>query len=108
MPAVLAKPTIHAFTAGTVHSVRSVARFFDKSKPWVGLMLRRGKLRGSRIDGTGNWMIDGESVRELYGRLMLASDLAGAEPTRLPEDQSKAAAKQALKDLGNLNKGVKS
>jgi hypothetical protein len=52
-------------------------------------------------------MIDGSSVLELYGRLLLASDAAQTQPSKLPEDRSNRAAKQALKDLRKLNKGVK-
>lgn len=105
--AVLTRPTIRDFQAGTVHSAKFVAAFFGKSKQWVRIQAQRGRLRASRIDGTGNWMIDGSSVLELYGKLLLASDAAQATATKLPEDRSNRAAKAAMKDLRKLNKGAK-
>ena len=68
--------TIHHFLTGGVYGARMVALFFKKSDQWVRDKIRAGKLSGARLDGHGPWLVSGESVRQLYGSLQLAEDVA--------------------------------
>ena len=95
------RPTIHDFRPGGLYSVRQVAALFGRSKPIIHKWIMAKKLEASRIDDKDNWLIPGEAVRVLYGKLKLTEDAIASGPSKLPEDERRDAM-AALKDLKKL------
>jgi hypothetical protein len=94
------RPTIRDFADGTPYSTRFVARFFGYTDQWVRNMVARKRLDGKKLDGRGPYLISGESVRALYGSLLLAEDAAGSPAA---EVRVETAAAKALAKLAELD-----
>jgi hypothetical protein len=100
------RPSLHDFRSGVLYSARTVARLFGRTPQWVRTMIVRRRLSAARLDGRGPWLVEGESVRALYGSLQLAADVAGDPPREESVDQAVRRARRALDELNRKPKGT--
>lgn len=99
-----ARLSVHDFLTGKPYGAKTVAALFGRSDQWIRDMLKAGRLKGTKLDGVGPWMIDGESVRVLYGQILNERDRLAP---RVPSVPLAKAVKRARDRLDAINAAAK-